>query len=428
MKRRTLIIIAREYTQRVKTKGFIATTIFGPIALSALLFVPIALTILLEDDTQRIIYVLDEADLDVRGLGLPRNVEIRIVNLDEQAVASLVVSESIDGYLLLPEGLREGLAPVKYASREGGGLQFRIELERAVESLVREVRLRESGVGESVREILQAGVEFESVRLSSRGEGQDSTGLVAIIGYVMALTIYLSVFLYGSLVMRSVIEEKTSRIVEIIVSSVRPFQLMMGKVVGVGALGLTQILIWVAAVGLLSLIGGVALTSLPPPPEMAGMGAAAPAAIDIRELAFPNVSSGFLVYLLLFFLGGYLLYASLFATIGSMVEQESDAQQFMIPIAIPIALSILLLPRIVNSPESTISIVASYIPFFSPILMPVRAFVTPIGFWEIPVALVLLFGTFGVAIAICARIYRIGILMYGKRPRITDIVRWARVP
>ena len=338
MKNKTLIIFSREYMQRLKSKGFILSTILAPVALFAAIFIPIATTILLDDDTRRVMYVINDADLDLGHLNLSGNVDVTVVDLVEDSLRAMVLAESIDGYLLLPAGVTAGTEPARYVSRGGGGLQFRFELEHAVEKIVRDARLIEAGVDKIILGILDSEVQIERIRLTEEGEAADSTELLSVIGYVMALIIYICVFLYGSMVMRSVIEEKTSRIIEIIVSSVRPFQLMLGKVLGVGAVGLTQILIWFTS---LFLLVSVATTST---------GADVPT--DLTQLDLPDIPFSFFVYFILFFLGGYLLYASLFATIGSVVEQESDAQQFMLPIALPIVMSLLLLGRIIESPAS----------------------------------------------------------------------------
>ncbi len=413
MKNKTLIVFSREYVQRLKSKGFILSTILAPLALFAAIFIPIATTLLLDDDTQRVMYIINDANLDLSHLDLPGDVDVTESNLVEDSLRAMVLGESIDGYLSLPAGVTAGTEPARYVSRGGGGLQFRFELEQSVEKIVRQARLVEAGVDSSVLGILESEVQFEGIRLTEQGEGTDSTELLSLIGYVMALIIYICVFLYGSLVMRSVIEEKTSRVVEIVVSSVRPFQLMLGKVLGVGAVGLTQILIWFTGLFVLASAAAISTGAYPP--------------TDLPQFDLPDIPFSFFAYFILFFLGGYLLYASLFAMIGSIVEQESDAQQFILPIALPIVLSLLLLGRIIESPDSTLSIVASHIPFFSPILMPVRGVVAPLAFWEMPLALVILFATFGATIWVCARIYRVGILMYGKRPTFSDVIRWARM-
>lgn len=427
MKSKAPIVFVREYVQRLRSKAFIISTILGPVALFAAIFIPVATTVVVGDESGRVLYVVNEAGLDLDRLKLDGDVRISASQLGEDSLKTLTLSGTIDGYLHLPEGVLTGNVPVRYVSRAGGGLQFRSTLRRSVESLVREARLLAAGAGKQVLDIVESEVAFEGVRLTEEGEGADATGFLSLLGYLMAMVIYVCVFLYGSLVMRSVIEEKTSRIVEIVVSSVRPFDLMLGKVLGVGAVGLTQLLIWSGAILALASAGGLILATFVSTPELTEqVGTQAP--VDLGAFGVPEIPIAFLAYFLLFFLGGYLLYASLFAAIGSVVEQESDAQQFMLPVAVPIILSVLLLTSVIEAPDSALSAVASYIPFFSPILMPVRGIVAPLAFWEMPLALVLLFGSFGLTIWLCARIYRVGILMYGKRARLSDIVKWIRFP
>jgi ABC-2 type transport system permease protein len=428
MTSKTWIIVQREYLQRLKSRTFILTTLLGPIALAAAVIIPIATTLLIQDDAERTIYLHDEAGLPADHLDLPEDVEVVVSDLPEDSLKAMVLDERIDGYLLVPGQILEGDETVRYVSRGGGGLQFRLVLEQAVSALIREARLIRAGAGDDVLEIIESDVRIDSIRLTDEGEGADASGFLALFGYLMAMIIYVCVFLYGSLVMRSVIEEKTSRIVEVVVSSVRPFELMLGKVLGVGALGLTQILIWIGAFVVLVSAGGLFVGVLMPTAvdlETTGSGVQPP--VDLSSLGFPAIPFSFALYFVGFFLGGYLLYASLFAAIGSVVEQESDAQQFMIPVAIPIILSLLLLGHVIETPESTLSVVTSLIPFFSPVLMPVRVIMAHLPFWQAPLALILLFATFLLTVWLCARIYRTGILMYGKRPSISDILKWMRV-
>ena len=425
----TWIIIRREYFERLKSRGFILATILGPLALLAAIAIPIATVVFLEDDSKRTLHIQNSAGLALENLQLSGAVDVVISDLPEEDLKDQLRDRSISAYLLLPHGIVEADSSAKFVSRGSGGLQFRFELQHAVEELVRQERLRAAGVADSVQSIMRSAVGFEGVRLTEEGEATDTSSLLAVVGYVMALVIYICVFLYGSLVMRSVIEEKTSRIVEVIVSSVRPFELMLGKVVGVGALGLTQLLIWFATLAVVLTVGAGLVSDLAVTTAgQAADGVAAPPEMDLSQLNIPTIPAGFFVYFLLFFLGGYLLYASLFATVGSVVEQESDAQQFMIPVAIPIVLSLLLLGRIIDSPDSSLSVIASHIPFFSPVLMPVRIVVSHLPWWEVPLALTLLFATFAGTVWVCSRIYRVGILMYGKKPGISDIAKWVRMP
>jgi len=299
MKNKTLIVIRREYVQRLKSKGFIISTILAPVALSAAIFIPVATTVLLDDDTRRVVYVVNDADVSLDHLRLPGDVDIVVSDLAEDSLKAMVLDETIDGYLLLPAGVTAADEPAKYVSRGGGGLQFRFELERSVERIVRDARLVEAGVGNAVMKIIDSNVDFHVIRLTDEGEGADTTGFLSLIGYVMALVIYISVFLYGSLVMRSVIEEKTSRIVEIVISSVHPFQLMLGKVLGVGAVGLTQLLIWTAAVFVLASAGGMVLGGLTSPPDLGVTSVGVQSDLDLSQLVLPDIPFSFFVYFIL---------------------------------------------------------------------------------------------------------------------------------
>lgn len=422
------IVFAREYTHRLKSKSFILSTILAPLALFAAIAIPVVTTVFVGDDTERTILIVNEAALDIDRLSLPGNVSIAQTELHTDSLGSLVLRGAISGFLELPAELIAGTSSARYVSRGGTGLQFRFELERSLEQLVRHARLEAAGVGDPVFAILEMGVDIESIRISAEGEDADETGIISIIGYVMALVIYISIFLYGSLVMRSVIEEKTNRVVEVVISSVRPFHLMLGKVLGVGAVGLTQMIIWLVAFAGLASVGGIVLSSILglPTTDVSLPVETEAASAALSHFVFPELPASLFVYYILFFVGGYLLYASLFATIGSVVEQESDAQQFMLPIALPIVLSLLLLTRVVESPGSTLSVVASYIPLLAPVLMPVRGAVSPLAFWEMPLSLAILIATFGLTMWVCARVYRVGILMYGKKPTVADIIRWIR--
>jgi ABC-2 type transport system permease protein len=281
-------------------------------------------------------------------------------------------------------------------------------------------------------EVLDAAEESVGVRMvaltDEGGEAEDTTWLYAGLGYAMGFIIYIAMFVYGAMVMRGVIEEKTNRIVEIVASSARPFQLMMGKVLGIGAVGLTQFVLWVvlALVGMVAL--GSVLAGMIDPAALAGADAAGMSdlPIDPSMLTLANVPLDLVVYFLLFFLGGYLLYGSLFAAVGSAVEQESDAQSLQLPIMIPVILPAVFLPFIADNPDAPISVALSLVPFFSPILMVVRAAATDVPFWQMASALVLLTLGFLGTIWVASRIYRVGILMYGKKATFRDLARWVR--
>jgi ABC-2 type transport system permease protein len=220
-------------------------------------------------------------------------------------------------------------------------------------------------------------------------------------------------------------EEKQSRVLEIIVSSVRPFELLMGKVLGIGAMGLLQMGAWAGILLLLTMsAGGIISLFLNPADFNLPVGAGQEELLAAADFALPSFQPSLFIWFLLFFFGGYLLYASLFAAVGSTVEHQQDAQALMLPLTALIIIPILFITVIVESPNTTLSVVLSLIPFFSPILMIVRIAVTAVPFWQVLASFLLLCGTFVGAVWVSSRIYRVGILMYGKRPTIKDLVRW----
>ncbi len=238
----------------------------------------------------------------------------------------------------------------------------------------------------------------------------------------------MMMFIYGASVMRGVIEEKANRIIEVMASSVKSFELMMGKVVGLGLLGLTQLTFWVFLGAIVFLIKGD-IVSLFVSPEMqmaANMGQQSPDfATTISNLPTPDI--GIVLGFFFYFLSGYFIYATLFAAIGSAVDQESDAQQLQFPVMMPLIIPMLFIQYIMSNPESVLSVVFSLFPFFSPILMIVRIASTEVPLWQIGLSVALMVITFFFCIWLAAKIYRIGILMYGRKPSFKDLIKWARI-
>ena len=269
----------------------------------------------------------------------------------------------------------------------------------------------------------ESSVPFDRVTVRAEGDGQDDSFGRFLLANFLALLLYISILVYGMFVMRGVIEEKSNRIVEVVASSVRPFQLLMGKVLGIGALGLTQLLAWVALMFGASLAAGPLLLAVLPDAAAAG-----PAPADLPD---PGALSGLLapellVAFVLYFFGGYLLYSALFAAVGSAVDQESDAQSLQTPVILPIMLPVLFLGVVAAEPDSALAVGLSLFPLSSPILMVVRMAVTDVPAWQIALSLALLAAAFVGVIALAARIYRVGILMYGKKATFSDLWRWMR--
>jgi ABC-2 type transport system permease protein len=425
-------IIARsEYLRRVKSKGFIIATVLAPVALLALLAVSVGVGVLTQESGARTVAIVDQTERLGAALAerLPDNYLASVATVPEDSLQARVRRGELDGYFVLPRGLLEGEGEASYYSEGGGGFSAQFRLQDAVGDVVRRARLEAAGASPDVLDAAEAPVGVRLVALTDEGEAEDATWLYAGLGYAMGFIIYIAMFVYGAMVMRGVIEEKTNRIVEIVASSARPFQLMMGKVLGIGAVGLTQFALWVLLVLVGMVVLGTVLAGMVDPTALAGADAAAveDLPIDPSMLTLANVPFDLIVYFLLFFLGGYLLYGSLFAAVGSAVEQESDAQSLQLPIMIPVILPALFLPFIADNPDAPASVALSLVPFFSPILMVVRAAATEVPFWQMGLALVLLALAFIGTIWVASRIYRVGILMYGKKATFRDLARWVRM-
>ena len=422
------IVLKNEFIRRVKTKFFILTTLLGPVALVAFfLVIGFAAVSAVDGETQRIALV-DETGALADDLMASTNDQYIFSNpgLPLDSVRSAVLAGQYDGYLVLPDGLIAGEAEATLYAFEGGGLSQR-GLRDLITRSVEKQRLLERNVSPEVLEVLRADVPFNTVKLTETGEDAGSTEAYAAIGFIMGFLIYIAMLVYGSVVMQGVIEEKLSRVVEVVVSSVRPFQLLMGKVLGIGAMGLVQMTVWALLIMAGTVFSGTILALFLDPTNLnLPVDASQEELLMAADFTVPQLSPDVFVWFVLFFLVGYLLYASLFAAIGSAVEQQQDAQGLLLPVMMPIILSIAFIQPIIEAPNSTLSVLLSMIPFFSPIPMVVRVAVTEVPIWEVLLSFSLLIGAFIGAIWLGGRIYRIGILMYGKKASLKDLIRWIR--
>ncbi len=416
------IILRREYLTRVRTKAFIISTILAPIFILALIGIPILLSFL-ETDRPNRIGVQDET-----GALVGRFIQIdslRYVAYNDQPVdtlRALVLKNKIDGYLLLNESHISGESEIEFISSGKGGLSLISEVRGDIRTVIRDERLDRAAVSQTVKDIMASRPSVVSRKLTETGEETTDTLSLFIVGYVMCFIIYGAMFGYGAIIMRSVIEEKTSRIIEIITSSARPFELLMGKVLGVGAVGLTQFTIW--AVSSSAIMAGAGLFMASGADPMSGATAAA-AAAD-APFAMPQIGLGLWISFVFFFLMGYLMYSALFAAVGSAADNETDTQQLMLPISLPIIIPMMLIGPVGSDPNSTLAVVSSLIPFFSPMLMPLRIAMTDVPLWELASSIVLMSATFVGLIWLSARIYRVGILMYGKKASFKEMAKWIR--
>ena len=430
---KTLLIARSEYLRRVLTKGFVLGVLLAPVGMALLFALPLLTSLISSDDGERRVAVLDESGQLYQAVAqaVPERFDVERTTAPLDSLRAQVLDERLDMAIVLPPSLLTGAGDATAYTRAGGGLAQFDDVQSAVRDAVRGVRLREVGAPAEVQAVLDERPGLQSVTVTATGDAADGAFVASAIGYVSGFVIYFLVFIYGAMVMRGVIEEKQNRIVEVMASSVRPFELLMGKVLGIGAVGLTQIALWTALGAAVLTVLGPLLVAFAGSPGAAvpgaAMGGAPPADLPFDVGAITALlTPGFLLILVLCFLGGYLFYAALFAAVGSAVEQESDAQSLTIPVTLPAIVPILFLFPMLEQPDSTLSVVLSILPPFSTVLLPVRVVVTDVPFWQIALSLGLLAAAFVGAIWVAARVYRVGILMYGKKASFRDLARWVR--
>lgn len=421
------VIIAHEYRTRVRAKWFIISTLLAPFGLALLIVVPALAAILAGDGTEGKVALLDRTGIIAPAVVASDTSRFELAgDRSEQTLASLVQDESIQAYVVIPENILDSGTATMY-SRGGSGIAFSSSIESALDPVVTRARLAQRGTDTSVIALVEQGVRVVGLKQTDEGVKADASEASAVLGYVSGFVIYMLIFLYGSMVMRGVVEEKANRIIEVIASSARPFEIMMGKVVGIGLVGLTQLAAWFALGSLVTTVAGIALSpSLPAAdpsnPMMQGGGLSAMLAQE--GIALPEIQIVSILMFIFNFFAGYFLYASLFAAVGSAVDQEADANSLTFPITLPIGITMLFIGNVIAAPNGTLATVLSMIPLFSPILMTVRVAATDVPWWQLLSSIVLSIGGFFGAIWLASRIYRIGILSYGKKPTLKEIARW----
>jgi ABC-2 type transport system permease protein len=411
-------VIAREYLQRVRTKTFIVSTLAAPILLLLVVTVPVLTGIRGLESESRVALVdhtgvlADGVAIGLEQLGY-RVEPIEGGSPEEEAVDARLDSGALVGVIVLDQGTLD-LGVATWRGAMPPPTLRRIGIQQTVTRVALVHRLVSMDEGAAVAALLAGGgLRVEHLAGEAADEGERSAGIVA--AFLGAFVLYIVLLVYGSSVLRAVLEEKTGRIVEVIISSMRPWQLMAGKIVGVGLVGLTQLAI-VTAFGLLVL--GVGL------PRMTAMLPDVDIPFDLAVFVPTPAVLGF--FAVCFFVG-YFLYASLFAAVGAMCSTEEEAQQVQIPVAMVVVIPIIFLMPTLDSPEAPSTVALSLFPFFSPILMFARVAAGDAPTWQAALSVVLMLGTLAVTAWVAGRIYRTGILMQGKRPTIPELWRWIRV-
>jgi ABC-2 type transport system permease protein len=443
---KTGIIIQREYSTRVKKKSFIIMTILGPILMAGLFIAP-AWMATLEDNEVKNIAVVDSSYLF--RFALPETETIHFDYLNKTSLKDAEKSLNDSNYyavLFIPSNILAGKR-VELSSVKQPSIAVKMHIKNCISREIETLKLAKNNIDPYLLESIKTDINISTIKLEADGSKvKTSTEINMIVGLVSAILIYMFIFMYGAQIMRGVIEEKTNRIIEVIVSSVRPFELMMGKIIGVALVGLTQFVLWIiltfaivtAAKGILMPdkelnMQMVQMNSIMNTPGTNNAVSADPTMVmpgeSEIELAFQAIDSinygTMLLSFLFFFLGGYLLYGALFAAIGSAVDNDADTQQFMLPVTIPLILGIVAIQGVITNPEGPLAFWFSMIPFTSPIVMMARiAFNPPL--YEVIISGVILIITFIACTWMAAKIYRTGILMYGKKISYRELYKWLR--
>jgi ABC-2 type transport system permease protein len=439
------LIIKREYITRVRKPAFIIMTILGPLLFGLITVAPVLLSQV--SDEEKVIAVSDASMLYFSALKEKETEKIKFVYLPPTLLSQTLKDLDKSNYyaiLDIPITMQGDYNQIKkhtkIYSTKNVGLGVQSHIENVLTEEIRSRQLETSGIDKALVDKTLQRVNIKPIEIGEDGkQKQKSAELNMAVGLVFGFLIYIFIFLYGAMVMRGVIEEKTSRIVEVIVSSVKPFQLMMGKIIGVGMVGLTQFVIWVIlSIGITAGVQSMVITDKYEAKQVAENMASQSGRVDQGDIddmdnkaeatgameQILGLPFGKLIFCFLFyFLAGYLLYASFFAAIGGAVDSETDSQQFMLPVTIPIIFAIVMMQFVLNNPDGPVAFWLSMIPLTSPIIMMVRVPFDP-PMWQIAVSMVTLVLTFILSTWLAGRVYRTGILMYGKKASWRELGKW----
>ena len=433
------IIISREYISRVSKKSFILLTIFMPFLFTALVFVPYWLSTI-QDSGERKIVVIDESGLYASEFKSSEYYTFEIIGAADVNDQQSRLGKDIYAILQITGDLSENPKAVSFLSEKQAPMDLLTSIERTLSEKVSEQKLEalshsdnvDSKTIEQVKQIIESG---SNISLSTMKWGQDgsisetSTVVASVVGGAFTILIYMFIMIYGSMVMQAVMEEKRSRIVEVMISSVKPVYMLIGKIVGIGLVGITQLVFWGVMIGILFAGASAFLINPEQATEMAAAsGSVATQGLDIEgALASIMTVNWFeiIFFFLIYFIGGFVMFASIFATIGSAVDNEQDTQQFMTPITLLMLFAFYAGFYSINNPDGPLAFWCSLIPITSPIVMMVRL---PFGvpLWEKLLSVVLLYGSFILTSVMAAKIYRVGILMYGKKPSVKELIKWMK--
>ncbi|WP_343701084.1 ABC transporter permease [Chitinophaga sp.] len=423
------IIIKREYLTRVRKKSFIIITLLLPLMFVAMMLIPVF--VMMGGDDEKVA-VVDESKIFEGKLADDGGVHYKFIDARIDTLKNTYQQLGYTGVLHIPAMDINRPPSVIYYSKGQMNVMLKTNMERRLESVLEDKRMELAGIDKAKLEGIRADVDI--MNLTGKEEKKGSAGLAYGIGYGAAFLVYIILLIFGTTVMRGVMEEKMNRVAEVMVSTVKPFQLMMGKIVGIAGVGLTQFLIWlVLIIGLYSLMGlflspetmnAAAGNGMAGGQNEAAMKAMQQVTFVVESANWPLIIASFLFY----FLGGYLFYAALFAAVGSLVNEDpNDAQSLTFPITLPVIISIFIMFAAVRNPNGQLAVWGSIIPFSSPVVMMARI---PYGvpgtvpYWQLALSVICLIAGFIGTTWVAAKIYRTGILLYGKKVTMKEVVKW----
>jgi ABC-2 type transport system permease protein len=418
---KVLAVVRREFVERVRTRTFWIWTFLGPVMLVGL----IAFQIFLATRTggARTVAIVDgtttSAGARVQTELAASIARFRFVTLPNTApvldsLRGAVVAKQLDGFLIVTDSTFSAGA-AEYRGSNASSVSDMETLERALRQVVFSARLERAGIDPKLVKQAEMRINLATLKITKEGVTGETGGQAVALGFGMAVVLYIAILMYGIQVMSSVLEEKTTKIVEVLISSLRPFEMMLGKVVGAGAVGLVQLVVWATSFLVLTANQGRLASLL----GQAGAG-------SMGGFRMPQVPLTTFVIFLSYFLLGYFLYAAIFAAVGAMSNSEAEARQVQAPVTMLLVVPYISFFGILNDPHGSLATTMSLIPFFSPIAAPVRWAASPFSAGELVASIAILAATVMAVTWVAARIYRVGILMTGKRPSIRELVRWVR--
>jgi len=442
MSRKSLVIMRSEFMRRITSKAFILTTLLGPALLLGFFAIIIFISISALEDTSQEMTMFGEVSRSIAIVDETGVLESRIMNQQEEgahtfltadanAASGQVLRGEIDAYIHISEDVIHGTAqPVLYSQRSPNFIDWS-ELERIIEKSLEDHLLEQQNIDVSmdVRAILDRTIWFDTVRLSELSGGVESPDSYAVLGAILGMIMYMAMLIYGTLIMYGAIEERSTRVVEVIISSVRPFDLLMGKVLGIGLVGLVQMMAW-----MIMIVSGLLLASpiigmfIDPGVQNLSDVASNQEILSRANISLPQVSPILMTGFLFYFIGGYLLYGGLFAVVGTLVDSPQESQTLLLPLIMPMIITIMFLSPIIMNPDGGLSIGLSLFPLTSPVPMVVRLAMGNVPAWQLLLSYGLLVLSFLGSIWISARIYRVSLLMYGKKISFKRIIGylWGR--